>query len=121
MAPDHLAEKRYIGVLFLIGVGLLGAVLVGLSSEHDRLRVPAWTGGSLICAVEFILFVLSRTSGLPGGYHEAWVGAPEDLLGLVSLLTELMLITTAAASLSSIRPAGRVAWLPLQDRTAVLP
>jgi hypothetical protein len=38
MAPDHLAEKPYIGVLFVIGSALLGAVMTGLASDRDRLR-----------------------------------------------------------------------------------
>lgn len=56
MAPDHLEEKPYIGILFVIGSALLGAIMVGLSTDRDRLRSPAWIGGALVCAVE-----------LPGG------------------------------------------------------
>lgn len=121
MAPDHLAEKLYIGILFVIGSVLLGAVMVGLASDRDRLRTPAWAGGALVCAAEFILFALSRTTGLPQGYHEGWAASPEDLLGLASLGAELVFIGCAAVSLTregSHRP--QPAWLKIHDRTAPL-
>ncbi|MGH3436301.1 MAG: hypothetical protein ACRDRN_07510 [Sciscionella sp.] len=122
MVPDHLAEKLYIGILFVIGSALLGMVMVGLASDRDRLRTPAWIGGGLVCAVEFILFVISRTAGLPQGYHEAWAAAPEDLLGLASLFVELVFIIGAAASLTATPRSAETAtnWLPLHDRTAPL-
>lgn len=121
MAPDHLAEKRYIGILFVIGSTLLGMVMIGLASDHDRLRTAAWTGGSAVCAVEFILFVLSRTTGLPGGYHEGWAAAPEDLLGLASLFVEAVFLACAATALTrtpNLPPAA--GWMPLHDHTAPL-
>lgn len=121
MAPDHLAEKLYIGILFVTGSALLGAVMVGLASDRDLLRTPAWVGGALVCTAEFILFVLSRTTGLPQGYHEAWVASPEDLLGLASLGVELVFVGCAAVSLT--REGSRhpqPAWLKIHDRTAPL-
>ncbi|MBO0788265.1 MAG: hypothetical protein J2P33_19560 [Actinobacteria bacterium] len=123
MAPDHLAEKLYIGILFVIGSALLGAVMIGLASDRDRLRTAAWAGGALVCAAEVILFVLSRTTGLPQGYHEAWAAAPEDLLGLASLAVELLFIGCAALSLSRTESGRRphADWLMIHDRTAPLP
>lgn len=121
MAPDHLTEQLYIGILFVIGSALLGAVMVGLASDRDRLRTPAWVGGALVCAAEFILFVFSRTTGLPQGYHETWAASTEDLLGLASLGVELLFVGCAAFSLtreSSHRP--QPAWLKVHDRTAPL-
>jgi hypothetical protein len=121
LARNHLSEKLYIGILFLIVVGLLGAVLVGLSSDRDRLRTPAWLLGSGVCLAEFVLFLLSRTTGLPGGYHEAFLGAPEDLLGLASLFTELAVLATATTSLTTTPPGpGSGTPFPLHDRTAPL-
>jgi hypothetical protein len=86
--------------------------------------VPVWIGGGLVCVVEFVLFVISRTAGLPGGYLEAWVGAPEDLLGLASLFVEVVFLATAAASLRRTpgtmnTHTGRVA-MPIHDRTTAL-
>lgn len=76
LAPDHLEEKLYIGVLFVIGSGLLCLVAAGLASDRDRLRAPAWALGSVVSAVMFIAFVVSRAAGLPKGDHEAWAGGP---------------------------------------------
>jgi hypothetical protein len=103
LAPDHLAEKPYIGVLFVIGAGLLGLVVVGLATERDRLRALAWLLGSAASAVMFAAFLASRTTGLPLGYHEAWIGQPEDLLGLACLALELVFLSCAAASLTGTR------------------
>ncbi|HET7305709.1 MAG TPA: hypothetical protein VFJ12_14295 [Segeticoccus sp.] len=121
MAGDHLAEMTYIGVLFIIGSALLGAVMTGLGSELDTPRTLAWTGGSLICGAEFILFVLSRTTGLPGGYHEGWTGSTESYLGLSSLFLEAVFICCAAASLTRASRTARLGWIPLHDRTTVSP
>lgn len=121
LTPDHLAEKLYIGVLFVIGSALLGGVMVGLASDRDRLRTLAWVGGAVVCAVEFILFVFSRTTGLPQGYLENWLGAPEDLLGLASLVVELLFIGCAAGSLTTApRTLHGQIRMPLHDRTAPL-
>lgn len=120
MTPMHLAEETYIGVLFVIGSALLGMVMIGLASDRDRLRTIAWTGGGLVCAVEFCLFVASRTIGLPGGYHETWASGMEDYLGLASLLVEVVFLGCAAASLTRAPRPGQAARLPLHDRTAPL-
>lgn len=115
MAPDHLAEKLYVGILFLIGSVLLGAVMIGLASDRDRLRTAAWAGGALVCAAEVVLFVISRTIGLPQGYHEAWTATPEDLLGLASLAVELLFIGCAALSLTTVT-SHRLSWRELLVR-----
>lgn len=122
MAPDHLAEMPYIGVLFVVGSALLGMVMVGLASDRNQLRTMAWIGGVLVCAVEFIMFVLSRTTGLPLGYHETWASTPEDWLGLASLFVELVFVGCAAASLTTKpqRAVSQVSWSPVHDRTAPL-
>lgn len=124
LAPDHLAEMRYIGVLFVIGSALLGMVMAGLASDRDRLRVPAWIGGSAVSAVEFVLFVISRTAGLPGGYLEEWTGSVENYLGLASLFVELVFVACAVASLAgssaTVRERRGTRHMPLHDRTAPL-
>lgn len=124
LAPAHIGEMPYVGVLFVIASLVLGAVMVGLASDHDSMRTPAWIVGSIVCALELILFVVSRTSGLPLGYRETWTGSVEDLLGLGSLFVELVFVVCAAASLGTeprTAPGRRaVAWLPWHDRTAPL-
>jgi len=90
----------YIGLLFVAGAALLGAVAIGLWLDPDSERVVAWIGGSMVSAGEIVLFVLSRTVGLPGDYRETWAETPEDFFGLLSLLTESIFIACAAYSLS---------------------
>lgn len=100
LTPMHLAEMRYIGLLFILGSALLAAVIVGLASDHPGLRTAGWLGGSLICVVEMVLYVVSRTGGLPGGYKEGWFGRAEDLLGLASLVVEALFVACAAVALT---------------------
>lgn len=119
LTPDHLEEKLYIGVLFVIGSGVLGLVMVGLASDRDRLRAPMWVLESVVCAAEFVLFCLSRTTGLPGGYQEEWLGGVESYLGLASLFVELVFVAGALVSLTPAAEPGRVA-MPLHDRSAPL-
>lgn len=121
LAPDHLVEKFYIGVLFIIGSALLGAVMVGIASGRYRLRKAAWALGLLVCTVEFIAFVVSRTAGLPLGYREAWVGSIEDLLGLASLFIELVFICCAVISLCLLRASNRRATPVTLGHRGVLP
>lgn len=124
LVPMHLAEMLYIGVLFVIGSGLLGMVMVGLASDRDRLRTSAWVGGTLVSAVESVLFVLSRTTGLPGGYHETWATSTEDLLGLTSLAVEVVFIACAVVSVARdphpLAAGTSNSRMPLHDRTAPL-
>lgn len=130
LTPDHLIEKRYIGVLFVIGSALLGLVVIGLSTDRDRPRTLAWLLGAAVNAAMLVAFVLSRTTGLPQGYREPWASAPEDLLGLACVALEVVFLLCAAASLRPSRPAEVVpagatpppaGWrLPVHDRTAPL-
>jgi hypothetical protein len=93
LTPMHLTETFYIGVLFSVGNGLLFAAI--LLMVAGRWQAYGWLLGALVCAGEFVGFVLSRTVGLPQGYHEAWASAPEDYLGLASLFFELVVVVIA--------------------------
>lgn len=100
LALNHWREMPYIGLLFVAGAALLGAVAIGLWLDPDGERVVAWIGGSIVSAGEIVLFVLSRTVGLPGDYRETWAETPEDFFGLLSLLAESIFIACAAYSLT---------------------
>src|SRR5579875_2103187 len=93
LTPMHLEEEFYIGVLFTMGNAALFAAMLLLMSA--RLHVVGWFLAAATSAAEFGAFVASRTSGLPGGYRESWISAPEDLLGLVSLACEVVVIALA--------------------------
>lgn len=100
LTPMHLRETFYIGALFVIGNALLLAAIVLMAGQLRR-RAGWWLGGA-VCAGEFVGFVLSRTTGLPMGYHETWASAPEDYLGLFSLACELAFGLAAAATVLGV-------------------
>ena len=123
LAPMHLEEKPYIGVLFLIGSTALAVAVVGLASDQDRMRTLGWLLGTATSLAMVIAFVLSRTVGLPGNYRETWGTSLEDILGLVSLGLEAVFCGCCLASLTAAGTSGapgQPRWLPLHDRTAPL-
>ena len=84
---QHLEEKTYVGTLFLAAILALQLVALELaqSRRDPLLDAAAWTGGSAPVGWMFVLFVVSRTAGLPG-YHEKW-----DKIGIASLVLEGLL------------------------------
>jgi hypothetical protein len=90
LAPDHLSEVPYIGVLFVLAAVVMTAVAGGL---WGRFQDWAWMIGSAVCAGMFVAFVVSRVAGLPD-YHEAWTA--DGGLGLLSLPPELIFLGCAA-------------------------
>ncbi|MGH8888180.1 MAG: hypothetical protein ACRDV3_00280 [Acidothermaceae bacterium] len=97
LTPMHLDEKFYVGVLFTIGNAAFFVAMLFLISV--RLRLIGWLLGAATCVVEFGGFIASRTVGLPEGYKETWASAPEDLLGLISLVAEVVFVAAAAYAL----------------------
>lgn len=69
-APAYLEEEAYVGVLFIVGglvmLGAAGAIL-GMTGSWARI---GWSLGALVAAGMFVGGVLSRTTGLPGGFSE---------------------------------------------------
>lgn len=105
LTPMHLDEKFYVGVLFCVGNA---ALLVGLALLLTaRGAIAGWLLIAATAAVEFSLYIASRTVGLPGGYLESWIGEFEDVLGFVSLATDVTLVYAAALCLR-FRRAGDV-------------
>jgi hypothetical protein len=85
LAPAHLEEMPYIGVSFVISAVLLLVVLIA-NLVTPRWAI-AWQFGALICLGMAVLFVISRTAGLPD-YQEGWTA--DSNLGLVSLAADLV-------------------------------
>jgi hypothetical protein len=83
LVPDHLEEKFYIGVLFAVGSAVMLAVAAGL--VFMKRPAVAWFTGALVSLGMIVGFALSRTVGLPYGYHEDGWEAP---YGPLSLLVE---------------------------------
>ncbi|ANP48364.1 hypothetical protein J2Z21_005974 [Streptomyces griseochromogenes] len=83
LVPDHLEEKFYIGVLFAVGSAVMLVVAVALPLL--KRPIAAWLTGSAVSLGMIVGFLLSRTVGLPYGYHESgW----EPPYGPLSLLVE---------------------------------
>ena len=123
-ALGHGREMPYIGILFVIAAALLGAIIIGLCSGRDSRRASAWIGGCIVSGGEFVLFVLSRTIGLPSGNRDAWATTPEDQLRRLSLPPAAAFNASATISLTH-RPEAHVSGhrhrLGWHDRTAPLP
>jgi hypothetical protein len=75
------------GFLFLLNAGAAIACAAGVLA---RLTL-AWVLGALLCNVTVLLFILSRTTGLPGiHYLKDWLVMVGHLpLGPLSLIAEL--------------------------------
>jgi hypothetical protein len=96
LIPDHLEEKFYIGVLFAVGSAIMLAVAAGLVILKTALA--AWLTGALVSLGMITGFLLSRTAGLPDGYHEeGW----EPPYGLLSLLVEGLFVLAFLAWLGA--------------------
>lgn len=90
LAPDHLNEMPYIGVGFVVGAVLSAVVLGGVLLVGNQLW--PWLSGAVLCAGMTVLFVASRTVGLPD-YQESWTS--DNSLGLFATATELVFVGCA--------------------------
>lgn len=97
-APGYLDEMQYVGILFIANAVGAAVAAVGIW----RGSRAAWMLGVLVAAGAFAGFVLSRTTGLPGGFKETeW-----EPLGIVSLVVEAAYCFVAARALTAV-PARR--------------
>jgi hypothetical protein len=109
-----LKEVPYQGVMFVV----LIAACVGLALL-SRVIPPRlwWTGVIAVSVIPFVLYIVSRTAGLPGGEDD--IGAWGEWSGIASLVFDavtavlavraLQLLTSAAGALRAParRPAAR--------------
>ena len=80
LASEYLDEKAYVGILFIANA--VGAVVAAIGIWRGSRA--AWVLGILVAAGAFVAFILSRTTGLPGGFKESeW-----EPLGIASLIVE---------------------------------
>jgi hypothetical protein len=103
-APVHLEESTAHGVFFLA----LGWTQLGLAFAVYRWREERWpwVATALVGAGVIVLWLVTRTAGLPGSDPEPW-GFPDGLasgLEAVAVLGSLLALRPALAS----RPAPRV-------------
>jgi uncharacterized membrane protein YfcA len=99
-APEYLDEKAYVGILFILNAA--GALVAAIGIWRGSRA--AWALGILVAAGAFAGYILSRTTGLPGGFKESdW-----EPLGIASLVIEAAFCLIAARALSaSPAPAER--------------
>src|SRR5689334_19061700 len=99
-APAYLDERAYVGILFILNA--VGALVAAVGIWRGTRA--AWGLGILVAAGAFAGYILSRTTGLPGGFKESgW-----EPLGIASLVIEAAFCLVAARALSaSPAPAER--------------
>ena len=88
LAPEYLAEKTYVGVLFILGGLASLAVATCLWKAHDTV---AWALGGVTAAGMAAGFLLSRSVGLPGFHPTDW-----EPSGIVSVLVEAGFVAALA-------------------------
>jgi peptidoglycan/LPS O-acetylase OafA/YrhL len=97
LSPEQLDEKAYLGVLFILG-GIASLVLAVAVWRGDR---RALVLGAVLSAAIGVGFILSRTTGLPGGFkEEEW-----EPLGVLTLGLEVIVVAIAARA-GARRPVG---------------
>ena len=96
LAKEQWDQKAYVGALFVAGGAAAVVVAIRLWTTSDRF---AWSLGAVIAVGMFAGFILSRTSGLPGGFkEEEW-----ELSGIITLILEAGFIGAMVACLSAAR------------------
>ncbi len=81
-APDNLQEAFYKGVLFLANGAAALFAAVGI---YRGSKTWGWALGFLVAGGAFVMYIVSRTIGLPGiGVDDDWF----EPMGLLSLFVE---------------------------------
>jgi hypothetical protein len=101
--PQHLTEVPYIGWLFigLTAVCVLGAIAL---TVYDS--AVTWTILAASCLAAAAGYLLSRGPGLPGMPDD--IGDWTNPLGLISILTESLVVLLALGALHARRAAHQV-------------
>lgn len=82
-APEYFGLAMYLGVAFLLNT--VGALVAAVGIHRNRIGW-GWLLGLLVAAGAFVMYVVSRTVGLPGLPETKW-GEP---MGIPSLVVEGM-------------------------------
>ncbi len=96
-APPHYRWAPYLGVGFV--VNFIGALVAAVGIYRDALW--GWLLGALVAGGALVMYVVSRSVGLPGYEHAVgrWTGP----LGIVSLVVEALFIAVFLLWLSTRR------------------
>lgn len=83
-APDNFADAAYKGSLFVLNG--MGALIAALGIYRGS-RTWGWSLGLLVAGGAFVMYIVSRTVGLPGlEIDDNWL----ELSGVVSMIVELL-------------------------------
>ncbi len=93
-APQHYRAAPYVGVGFV--VNLIGALVAAVGIYRDVLW--GWLLGALVAGGALLMYVVSRSVGLPGFEHA--VGRWSGPLGVLSLVVEALFIAVFLLRLS---------------------
>jgi hypothetical protein len=96
-APQHYRVAPYIGVGFV--ANFVGALVAAVGIYRDVMW--GWLLGALVAGGALIMYVVSRSVGLPGFEHA--VGRWSGPLGTLSLVVEALFITVFLLWLSARR------------------
>jgi hypothetical protein len=98
-APDTMGDATYLGLSFyaqfLVTIGIAAGILMG-----SRL---AWGLGALVSAASIVMYVISRTVGLPGQSGEEWL----EWAGIIAVASEVVALTATLAGLRLLRSVRR--------------
>jgi hypothetical protein len=85
-APPHYRFAPYLGVSFV--ANFIGALVAAVGLYRDALW--GWLLGALVSGGALVMYVVSRSSGLPGYEHAVgrWFGP----LGVISVVVEVLFI-----------------------------
>ncbi|MEO6500469.1 MAG: hypothetical protein ABIQ09_00995 [Jatrophihabitantaceae bacterium] len=98
IAP-HLAEAPYVGVLFVV----LSAACVGLASVAISWDPPVvYALSALTCGLAVLSYAATRLRAFPMLAGD--VGYWFEPLGVLSVVSETIVVLTAACALTAIRP-----------------
>lgn len=101
-APDSYSEAAYKGMMF-IGNGLLAAAAAVGVYQQKRW---GWWLGLLTTGGAVVMYVVSRTLGLPGlGVDDAWF----EPMGVLSILIEVSFVGLMLMQLRRLLPGSRSA------------
>ena len=96
-APQHYRVAPYIGVGFV--ANFIGALVAAVGIYRDAMW--GWVLGILVASGALVLYVVSRSVGLPGFEHA--VGRWSGPLGLLSLVVEALFLAVFLLWLSARR------------------
>jgi hypothetical protein len=96
-APQHYRVAPYIGVGFV--ANFIGALVAAVGIYRDAMW--GWLIGALITGGALVMYMVSRSVGLPGFEHA--VGRWSGPLGILSLMVEALFITIFLLWLSARR------------------